>query len=168
MQSDVGAHLVCALHLVAESNAGAHEVRPYGKPYARESHSTASLRLRMQVGARPLWGGGVGGPVGDDQGPGGLHSALSAQSGEIGDRGVQGELRRAVVTRVLCTGNVKPSARQPAHRQRAQAAAAMFQNPLSDPERRKKFEPVNKEKGGPLAAVVCARGPDGAVFRERR
>ena len=50
MQSDVGAHLVCALNPVQESDSGAHEVRPYGEqfsfaPYERESHSTASFRL---------------------------------------------------------------------------------------------------------------------------
>jgi len=50
MQSDGGAHLVCARNLVSESTPGAHEVRPYGKPfsfaiYARASDSTASFRL---------------------------------------------------------------------------------------------------------------------------
>ena len=50
MQSDVGAHLVCARNLVPESISGAHEVRPYGRQfsfatYERESHSTASFRL---------------------------------------------------------------------------------------------------------------------------
>ena len=33
MQSDVGAHLVCALNLVSEGNSGAHEVRPYGEQF---------------------------------------------------------------------------------------------------------------------------------------
>jgi len=44
MQSDVGAHLVCALHLVSEGNSGAREVRPYGE------HSVARLTRedRMQ------------------------------------------------------------------------------------------------------------------------
>ena len=50
MQSDAGAHLVCALNLVPESRSVAHEVRAYGRQfslatYARESHSTATFPL---------------------------------------------------------------------------------------------------------------------------
>ena len=56
--SDGGAHLVCVLNLVPESTAGAHEVRPYGNQfgfatYARESHSTATLRFRRPAGGNP-------------------------------------------------------------------------------------------------------------------
>ena len=59
MQSDGGARLVRALNLVPESTSGAHEVRPYAKPFsfatfARESHSTASFRLKEERGKRRM------------------------------------------------------------------------------------------------------------------
>ena len=59
MQPDVGAHLVCALNLVPETNSGAHEVRPYGNQfsfatYAQESHSNriVSAELSAPAGGR--------------------------------------------------------------------------------------------------------------------
>ena len=83
LQSDGGAHLVCALNLGSESTAGAHEVRPYGRPfgfatYEWESHSTASFRMRIL--SRAAWA------IGSWSGLPALNSRLTAASSRVAPR----------------------------------------------------------------------------------
>ena len=83
-----------------------------------------------------------------------INSALTTLSGKIGDLVFKHYSYGTVVTRVPRMGNIKPSAKQAAHREKVKAAAAFYREVLADPARRKRFEAIAKKKGWPLSAVA--------------